>query len=154
MASSLFEIVYVDSGGHLSHRYIWAADKDRAEMKSGIPSDEIRSVNEVVETKTTHYTYGDLSPLQIFCLPVWIQEFIKKYPAPESERAFAKDIPVTDENMSIIKQIARVIPLVRRWRGSSRFLGEIGKSLYYNRPIAHCQKQGAERVSLYYRERI
>ena len=102
----------------------------------------------------TRYTYGDLTPLQIFCLPVWIQDFIQQYPANPKERAFAKDIPVTDENMATIKRIAKVIPIIRRWRGSSRFLGEIGESQYYCRPIAYCQKRGAERVSLYYRENI
>ena len=104
--------------------------------------------------KTTHYTYGDLTPLQIFCLPTWIQEFIKKFPAPDKERAFAKDIPITAENMAIIDRIAKVMPIIRRWRGSSRFLGEIGESQYYCRPHAYCQKRGAERVSLYYREKI
>ena len=103
---------------------------------------------------TTRYTYGDLTPLQIFCLPAWIQDFIRQYPAHPKERAFAKDIPVTDENMATIKQIAKVIPIIRRWRGSSRFLGEIGESPYYERPYAYCQKRGAERVSLYYREKI
>jgi len=154
MASTLFEIVYVDSGGHLSYRYCRAQSKDEAEESSKIPSDDIRSVNEVTDKKTTHYTYGELSPIQMFCLPVWIQEFIKKYPAHPNERAFAKNIPVNEENMSVIKRIAQVIPIIRRWRGSSRFLGEIGESQYYERPIAYCQKQGAERVSLYYRERI
>ena len=103
---------------------------------------------------TTHYTYGDLKPIQIFCLPIWIQDFIRQYPAHPKERAFAKDIPVTAENMAMIKRIAKVIPIIRRWRGSSRYLGEIGESPYYERPIAYCQKRGAERVSLYYRENI
>lgn len=154
MKPTLFEIVYVDSGGHLSYRYCRAQSKDEAEESSKIPSDDIRSVNEVIDKKTTHYTYGKLDPLQLFCLPTWIQDFIKQYPAPASERAFAKNIPVTAENMAAIKRIAKVIPIIRRWRGSSRFLGEIGESQYYCRPIAYCQKQGAERVSLYYRERI
>jgi len=154
MKPTLFEIVYVDSGGHLCYRFIWAQSKDEAEALSKIPSDDIRSVNDATGKKTTHYTYGKLDPLQLFCLPTWIQDFIKQYPAPASERAFAKNIPVTAENMATIKRIAKVIPIIRRWRGSSRFLGEIGESLYYERPIAYCQKQGAERVSLYYRERI
>ena len=103
---------------------------------------------------TTHYTYGDLKPIQIFCLPIWIQDFIRQYPAHPKERAFAKDIPVTAENMATIKRIAKVIPIIRRWRGSSRYLEEFGKPPYYYRPYAYCHKRGAERVSLYYRERI
>jgi hypothetical protein len=153
MYPTSFEICYVDQG-HLSIKQVMALTQEEAEKKSGIPEQDIRSVYEVAQKKTTHYTYGQLDPVQLFCLPVWIQEFIKKYPAHPSERAFAKGIPVTAENMSVIKRIAQVIPLIRRWRGSSRFLGEIGKSQYYNRPHAYCQKEGAERVSLYYRERI
>jgi hypothetical protein len=153
MYPNLFEICYVDQG-HLSIKRVMALTQEEAEKKSGIPEQDIRSVYKVETRKTTHYTYGKLDPVQLFCLPVWVQDFIKKYPAHPNERAFAKDIPVTAENMSIIKRIAQVIPLIRRWRGSSRFLGEIGKSLYYMRPHAYCQKQGAERVSLYYREKI
>ena len=154
MTPTLFEIVYVDSGGRLCYRFIWAQSKDEAEALSKIPSDDIRSVNDATGKKTTHYTYGELDPLQLFCLPVWIQNFIKQYPAPASERAFAKNIPVTEENMATIKRIAQVIPIIRRWRGSSRYLKEFGQPPYYNRPHAYCQKQGAERVSLYYREKI
>ena len=103
---------------------------------------------------STHYTYGTLGEVELFCLPVWIQDFIKKYPAPRDERAFAKNIPVTEENIATIKKIAKVIPIIRRWRGSSRFLGEIGESPYYARPHAYCQKRGAERVTIYYREKL
>jgi len=56
--------------------------------------------------------------------------------------------------MATIKRIAQVIPIIRRWRGSSRYLEEFGKPPYYYRPYAYCHKRGAERVSLYYRERI
>jgi len=104
--------------------------------------------------KTTYYTYGKLDPLALFCLPAEQQAFLRQYPSSKGEGSFAKNIPVTAENMAMIKRIAQVIPIIRRWRGSSRFLGEIGKSQYYNRPHAYCQKQGAERVSLYYRVKI
>jgi hypothetical protein len=153
MYPNLFEICYVDRG-HLAIKRVMALTADEAEKKSGIPEKDIRSVYQVEHKKTTHYTYGKLDPVQLFCLPVWIQDFIQKYSAHPNERAFAKDIPITEENMAVIKKIAKAIPIIRRWRGSSRFLGEIGKSQYYNRPHAYCQKQGAERVSLYYRERI
>jgi hypothetical protein len=153
-----YEVSYAKNG-NLYTKIVMALSKEQAEKNfldnhNSINEEDIRSVYRVEHKKTTHYTYGDLKPIQIFCLPVWVQDFIKKYPAHPNERAFAKNIPVTEENMAIIKRIAQVIPIIRRWRGSSRFLGEIGKSQYYCRPIAYCQKQGAERVSLYYRERI
>ena len=147
--------------GKLYVKKIMALSKDKAQQKfldnhPARSESDIRSVYKVEPPKkTAHYTYGDLDPLQIFSLPVWIQEFIKKYPAPDKERAFAKDIPITAENMAIVDRIARVIPIIRRWRGSSRYMGEIGDMAdYYDRPVAYCQKRGAERVSLYYREKV
>lgn len=103
---------------------------------------------------STDYTYGTLSELELFCLPEDLQEFIRRHRAPQKERAIAKQIPITEDNMEMIDRIARMIPITRRWRGSSRFLGEIGKSHFYARPQAHCQKLGAERVTIYYRERL
>jgi hypothetical protein len=105
-------------------------------------------------TMSTNYTYGRLSELELFCLPADLQEFIRRYKAPQKELAIAKQIPITEENMRMIDRVARVIPIIRRWRGSSRFLGEIGESPYYARPHAYCQKRGAERVTIYYRERL
>ena len=103
---------------------------------------------------STDYTYGTVSELELFCLPVDMQEFIRRHRAPQKERAIAKQIPVTEENIAMIDRIARMIPIIRRWRGSSRFLGEIGKSPFYRRPQAHCQKVGAEQVTIYYREKL
>ena len=103
---------------------------------------------------STDYTYGTVSELELFCLPADLQEFIHRYRAPPKERAIAKQIPITEENIATIKKIARVTPIIRRWRGSSRFLGEIGESPYHARPHAYCQKRGAERVSIYYREKL
>jgi hypothetical protein len=103
---------------------------------------------------STTYTYGTIGELELFCLPVDLQEFIRRYRAPQKERAIAKQIPITEENIEMIKRIAKVIPIIRRWRGSSRFLGEIGESPYYARPHAYCQKRGAERVTIYYREKL
>ena len=100
------------------------------------------------------YTYGALGDLEIFCLPLDVQEFLRRYKAPQQETAIAKQIPITEENMQMIDRVAEVIPIIRRWRGSSRYLGEIGESPYYARPQAHCQKQGAERVTIYYREKL
>ncbi len=104
--------------------------------------------------KKTHYTYGTLNELELFCLPLDMQEFLRRYRAPKKETAIAKQIPITEENMQMIDRVARVIPIIRRWRGSSRFLGELGRSPFYSRPQAHCQKRGAERVSIYYREKL
>jgi hypothetical protein len=103
---------------------------------------------------STTYTYGTMGDLELFCLPVDLQEFIRRHRAPQKERAIAKQIPITEENMEMIERIARLVPITRRWRGSSRFLGEIGKSPFYSRPRAHCQKRGAERVTIYYREKL
>ena len=104
--------------------------------------------------KKTHYTYGTLNELELFCLPLDLQEFLRRYRAPQQETAIAKQIPITEENMQMIDRVARVIPIIRRWRGSSRFLGELGRSPFYSRPQAHCQKRGAERVTIYYREKL
>ena len=100
------------------------------------------------------YTYGTIDKLERFCLPPEQQAFLNQYPVQPEERALAKDIPITDENMQMIDRIASMIPIIRRWRGSSRFLGELGNSPFYVRPQAHCQKRGAERVSIYYREKL
>jgi len=100
------------------------------------------------------YTYGTIDKLERFCLPLDVQEFLRRYRAPKKETAIAKQIPITDENMQMIDRIASMIPIIRRWRGSSRFLGELGNSPFYVRPQAHCQKRGAERVSIYYREKL
>lgn len=69
-----------------------------------------------------------------------IINFIKKWHNPDS-CAIVSGVPVNDENMRIIKEIAqKVCPVHRRWRGP-------GWQLY------HRLKDGAERVSVYPRDR-
>ena len=66
--------------------------------------------------------------------------FLKKYDSG-SEQSLAKQIPLTADNIAIIDQIAKVIPITRRYRGP-RIRGGY---------MRECHKQDAERVSIYLR---
>ena len=67
--------------------------------------------------------------------------FLKKYDAGD-EKALAKQIPLTPDNIAIIDGIAKVIPIIRRYRGP-RLRGGFTRE---------CHKQDAERVSIYARQ--
>ena len=64
-----------------------------------------------------------------------------KYYDSGDEHSLAKDIPVNDENMAIIKEISKVVPIQRRYRGP-RLHGGFCRE---------CHRQDAERVSIYLR---
>ena len=66
--------------------------------------------------------------------------FLKQYDSG-SEQSLAKQIPLTADNIRIIDQIAKVIPITRRYRGP-RIRGGY---------MRECHKQDAERVSIYLR---
>ena len=79
----------------------------------------------------------------MFCLPPDIYNWLRQYPAPEQEEAFAKDIPNTDFNHKMTDRLARYVQIRRKYRGKSRY--------GYTRPQAFCHKHGADRFALYNR---
>ena len=84
-----------------------------------------------------------IGELEKFCLPIDLQSWLKQYPAPEHEEAFAKDIPNTDHNHTMTNRLARLVPIRRKYRGSS--------TESYRRPRDFCHKDNANRFALYNR---
>ena len=78
-----------------------------------------------------------------FCLPLEMQNWLNQYKAPGYEYAFAKDIPNTIENHKMTNRLAKIVPLRRKYRGSSKE--------NYRRPSAFCHKKFADRFALYHR---
>ena len=78
-----------------------------------------------------------------FCLPLEMQNWLNRYKAPGYEYAFAKDIPNTLDNHKMTDRLAKIIPLRRKYRGSSTEL--------YRRPRDYCHKEQADRFALYFR---
>ena len=78
-----------------------------------------------------------------FCLPLDLQAWMKQYLAPECELAFAKDIPNSWYNQYMANQLAKVVPIRRKYRGPS--------TEFYRRPTAYCHKNHANRFALYER---
>ena len=78
-----------------------------------------------------------------FCLPLELQNWLNRYKAPGYEYAFAKDIPNTLYNLQMTKKLSKIIPLRKKYRGSS--------TEKYDRPGAFCHKDYADRFALYYR---
>jgi len=85
-----------------------------------------------------------------FCLPADIQVWLKQYKAPESESAFAKDIPNNWYNHYMASRLAKVVKIRKKYRGSSVFIEE-GRVCVYSRPSAYCHKKFADRFTLYER---
>ena len=72
-------------------------------------------------------------------------DWLRKYDSGD-EQALVKQVPLTEKNKSIIDKISKIVPIIRRYRGSSRVLPD---GTFYKRPREHCTKLGAERVSIY-----
>lgn len=66
--------------------------------------------------------------------------WLQKYDAGD-EKALAKQIPLTEENIRIIDAIAKAIPIQRRYRGPRKRGGL----------MRECHRRDAERVSIYTR---
>ncbi len=79
-----------------------------------------------------------MDPLVRFCLPTQLQQWIQLYRAPHPEAAIVKQVPITEENLLRIRELAEIIPIRRRYRGprSRGFCRE-------------CHRENAERVSVY-----
>ncbi len=76
-------------------------------------------------------------------LPRDLRLWLGKYPAPDSETAFAKGIPATVENHMMIDAVSKHIKLIRRYRGHSKDS--------YKRPTAYVHRHWADHISLYCR---
>lgn len=84
-----------------------------------------------------------LGELEKFCLPPDIYTWLRQYPAPEHEEAFAKDIPNSWFNHKMADRLSKYVKIRRKYRGSST------KS--YRRPRDYCHKNQADRFALYNR---
>ena len=153
MTSTNYQIIfrhkkYNDS---LSGCFVWAPNETQAEKKFKARKEfdynpeydrdpdegNIRSIYEYKEPKKKGAP-NKLTVLEKFVRLPKFYNWLKKYDAGE-EVAIAKGIPLTDENKTIIDQIAKVIPIIRRYRGP-RLRGGL---------MRECHKQDAERVSIY-----
>jgi hypothetical protein len=81
-----------------------------------------------------------MDPLVRFCLPPQLQKWILQYRAPHPEAAIVKQVPITEHNLQLIKELSEIIPIRRRYRGPrSRVFGR------------ECHRANAERVSVYFK---
>lgn len=75
-------------------------------------------------------------------------ELLHTYESPLTESSIAKGIPATAENLETIKQLNRVMPLIRRYRGPRR-KGRFGVT---HQGQSMCLKADATSVALYLRD--
>jgi hypothetical protein len=91
-----------------------------------------------------YYRVKKMDELERFFLPPDIQSWIMRYDAG-NEQALVKQVPLTEDNISMIDRLAGLLPLTRRYRGPRH------NSRNFTRD---CPKKDAERVSLYLKERV
>jgi len=141
---------YKDS---LAGCFVWAPDEAQAEKKfkarkefeydsnfdRDVEEGNIRSIYEykAPEPKVRKHKMDELEAFVKF---PQFYPFLKKYDSGD-EKSLAKQIPLTPDNIAIINGIAKVIPIIRRYRGP-RLRGGL---------MRECHKQDAERVSIYVR---
>ena len=80
-----------------------------------------------------------IDPLKWFCMPQDIKDWIGRYDSGK-EGSLVKQVPLTEANKNMIDRIAKIVPIVRRYRGPRT----------KNRH-RECHKRNAERVSVYIR---
>jgi len=145
---------YKDS---LSLCHVWASTEDQAEKKFKARKEfeydpeydrdedegNIRSIYVYQPPRPRTVDRPKMDRLIRFCLPIEMQNWLNQYKAPGYEYAFAKDIPTTKYNFMMTEKLAKIIPLRRKYRGSST------KS--YRRPRDFCHKEQADRFALYFR---
>jgi len=133
--------------------FVWAPDEAQAEKKfkarkefeydpefdRNVEEGNIRSIYEYV-APAPRANKSKMDELEAFVKFPQFYPFLKKYDAGD-EKALAKQIPLTPDNIAIIDSIAKVIPITRRYRGP-RTRGGM---------MRECHKQDAERVSIYAR---
>jgi len=141
----------------LSLCHVWASTEEQAEKKFKARKEfeydpeydrdedegNIRSIYVYQPPRPKTVDRPKMDRLIRFCLPIEIQTWLKQYQAPGYEYAFAKDIPNTVENHKMTEKLAKIIPLRRKYRGSST------KS--YRRPRDFCHKEQADRFALYFK---
>jgi len=146
-------VIYRDTDS-LAGCFVWAPDEAQAEKKfkarkefeydPEFDRDEdegnIRSIYEYVTPQPKIASKSKMDELEAFVKFPQFYPFLKKYDSGD-EKALAKQIPLTDDNIAIIDGIAKVMPIIRRYRGP-RTRGGFMKE---------CHKQDAERVSIYAR---
>ena len=151
-SSKNWQVIYRNKNG-LSGCFVWAPDEAQAEKKFQARKEfeydpefdrdpeegNIRSIYEYVapQPKTRK---SKMDELEAFVKFPQFYPFLKKYDSGD-EKALAKQIPLTPDNIAIIDGIAKVIPIIRRYRGP-RVRGGY---------MRDCHKQDAERVSIYAR---
>lgn len=146
--SNVFEIIY-SRNGELHSTYATANSMGEAEIKCGIPTEDIRSIYRKKDAprSTKHRTYyrvKKMDELERFLLPPDIQSWILKYDAG-TEQALVKQVPLTTENISMIDRLAGMMPITRRYRGPRHNSNSMTRD---------CPKADAERVSIYLKERV
>jgi len=152
-SSKNWQVIYRDKDS-LAGCFVWAPDEAQAEKKfkarkefeydPEFDRDEdegnIRSIYEYVTPQPKIASKSKMDELEAFVKFPQFYPFLKKYDSGD-EKALAKQIPLTDDNIAIIDGIAKVMPIIRRYRGP-RTRGGFMKE---------CHKQDAERVSIYAR---
>lgn len=150
--SKNYQVIY-RKGNSLAGCFVWAPHEAQAEKKFKARKEfeydpeydrdpeegNIRSIYEYVAPKPKARK-SKMEELEAFVKFPQFYPFLKKYDAGD-ERALAKQIPLTPDNIAIIDGIAKVIPIIRRYRGP-RLRGGY---------MRECHKQDAERVSIYVR---
>ena len=91
-----------------------------------------------------YYRVKKMDELEKFFLPPDIQSWIMRYDAG-SERALVKQVPLTEDNITMIDRLADIMLITRRYRGPRH------NSRNFTRD---CPKKDAERVSVYLKERV
>jgi hypothetical protein len=87
-----------------------------------------------------------IDPLVKFCLPKELQEWIAQYRAPQPERAIVKQVPINEYNLQRVDELAKIIPIRRRYRGLWR--NDEG------RRVSYVLKSNAVRLSVYPRQTV
>jgi len=151
-SSKNWQVIYRHKDS-LAGCFVWAPDEAQAEKKfkarkefeydPEFDRDEdegnIRSIYEYVMPQPKP-SRSKMDELEAFVKFPQFYPFLKKYDSGD-EKALAKQIPLTADNIAIIDGIAKVIPIIRRYRGP-RVRGGY---------ISECHKHDAERVSIYAR---
>jgi len=101
---------------------------------------KISKVDGVTESKSK------VTEASIHDLPQKIKDWLSNYPAGEGEYAFAKGIPNTEANNKIINSIAKIVPIRRRYRATSK--------PGYDRPRQYAHKDHADTIALYVKEKV
>ena len=150
-SSKNYQVIYRHKDS-LAGCFVWAPDEDQAEKKFKARKEfeydpehdrdqeegNIRSIYEyqppLAKKKTTK-----IDELKKFVMFPEFADWFRKYDSGD-EQSLAKQIPLTEENINVIDRIAKVMPIVRRYRGPR------SKNIH-----RECHKKDAQRVSIYAR---